>query len=268
MQIKLVTLDLDGTILGSPPVISPAVMQAIRQVQARGIQVTVVTGRMYRAAVAFHQELKSDLPLISYQGALIKDPQNDKVYWHKPVSLDLAQSVIEVFRHYDLPFHVYLNDTLYVEEPVSLQTEIYRERTGIEPVVVNDINMILTAAPTKLLGFWGDNHDEIWADLQERYDPQELYLTRSTTNFVEAVNPQSTKGHAVQYLAETVLGLAPANVLAIGDYYNDLEMLAYAGIGVAMGSAPPAVQAVANWVAPTVEEDGVAAALHKFILNQ
>jgi hypothetical protein len=70
----------------------------------------------------------------------------------------------------------------------------------------------------------------------------------------------------VRYLAEDYLGLRPENVMAVGDNFNDLEMLQYAGIGVAMGDAPSEIQALANWVAPGVEEDGVAAAIEEFLL--
>jgi hydroxymethylpyrimidine pyrophosphatase-like HAD family hydrolase len=74
-------------------------------------------------------------------------------------------------------------------------------------------------------------------------------------------------GRAVRYLAEEVLQLQPENVMVIGDNFNDLEMIQYAGIGVAMGNAPAGVQAIADWVAPTVEANGAAAAIEEFLLN-
>jgi hydroxymethylpyrimidine pyrophosphatase-like HAD family hydrolase len=72
----------------------------------------------------------------------------------------------------------------------------------------------------------------------------------------------------VRYLAEELLGLQPNNVMTIGDNFNDLEMLEYAGIGVAMGNAPSQVQAIANWIAPSVEQDGAAVAIEKLLLSQ
>jgi hydroxymethylpyrimidine pyrophosphatase-like HAD family hydrolase len=75
------------------------------------------------------------------------------------------------------------------------------------------------------------------------------------------------KGVAVRYLAEEMLGLQPMNVMTIGDNFNDLEMIEYAGIGVAMGNAPEAIQAIAQWVAPSVEADGAAVAIEKFLLS-
>jgi hypothetical protein len=103
--------------------------------------------------------------------------------------------------------------------------------------------------------------------MRKRYTPAELYLTRSVATFFEATHPLANKGDAVQYLAEELLGLQAANVMAIGDNFNDVEMITYAGVGVAMGNAPDGVKATANWVAPDVEEDGVAAAIEQFVLG-
>lgn len=84
---------------------------------------------------------------------------------------------------------------------------------------------------------------------------------------LEAFHPTVNKRLAVSYLAEAVMGLSPENVMAVGDDFTDIEMLRYAGIGVAMGNAPVAVKASADWVTTTVEEDGVATAVEKWILN-
>jgi hypothetical protein len=102
--------------------------------------------------------------------------------------------------------------------------------------------------------------------LRKQYTPAELYLTKSVATFFEATNPLVNKGIAVRYLAEEILGLKPANVMAIGDNFNDLEMLLYAGTSVAMGNAPEPVKAIAQWVAPDVEVDGAATAIERFVL--
>jgi hydroxymethylpyrimidine pyrophosphatase-like HAD family hydrolase len=102
--------------------------------------------------------------------------------------------------------------------------------------------------------------------LRSQYTPAELYLTKSVATFFEATNPFANKGTAVRYLAEEQLGLQPHNVMTIGDNFNDVEMLTYAGIGIAMGNAPPQVQAIANWIAPSVEDNGVAVAIEKLLL--
>jgi hypothetical protein len=126
----------------------------------------------------------------------------------------------------------------------------------------------LHSEPTKVLALSDDTAiiEQMLGSLRKQYTPAELYLTKSVATFFEATNPAANKGAAVRYLAEEILGLNAQNVMTIGDNFNDLEMLEYAGLGVAMGNAPAQVQAIANWVAPDVEEDGAAAAIEAFVL--
>ncbi|WP_218079764.1 Cof-type HAD-IIB family hydrolase [Anthocerotibacter panamensis] len=267
MGIRLVALDLDGTLLGADGIVSPMVAADLRELQQRGVAVAVVTGRMYRAALPYHHQIQATLPLCSYQGALIKDPQTGTVHRHQLISRTLAHDLLTVFQGHGLPVQVYLNDTLYVQGPAQPQSLRYSQRTGVPLTPVDDLRAVLNADPTKLLAFCDQALESMWADLKDRYSPDEIYLTRSTDFFIEALHPQINKGTAVAYLAEEILGIGPEQVMSIGDYFNDLEMIRYAGVGVAMGSAPLPVQQVAAWVAPTVEEDGVSAALHRFVLD-
>jgi len=103
--------------------------------------------------------------------------------------------------------------------------------------------------------------------LKQKYPTGELYLTKSQATFFEATNPIANKGTAVQHLAETILGFDRSEVMTVGDNMNDVEMIEYAGIGVAMGNAPQALQDLANWVAPDVDHDGAAVAIAKFVLT-
>ncbi|MHC5826686.1 MAG: HAD-IIB family hydrolase, partial [Nostoc sp.] len=121
---------------------------------------------------------------------------------------------------------------------------------------------------TKILALSDDTDviDKLLGNLRRQYTPAELYLTKSVATFFEATNASVNKGTAVRYLAEELLGLQIDNVMAIGDNFNDVEMLEYVGLGVAMGNAPAEVQAIAQWVAPSVEQDGAAVAIEKFLL--
>ncbi len=275
-SIRLVVLDIDGTIVGSANQVSAPVKQAIRDVQAKGIRVAIATGRMYRSALRFHTEVGSDLPLISYQGAFVKDPRTQEVVGHWPVALPYALALLDDFEElvgFDrLSVHVYVNDELYVRE-LTPQTADYARRSRVEPTVVGDLREFLqeNAAgnpPTKVLAL-SDDPDTITAllaTLQQRYNSGQLYLTKSVATYFEATHPTANKGMAVKYLAETLLGFDRAEVMAVGDNFNDLEMIAYAGLGVAMGNAPDDLKAVADWVAPGVDEDGAAVALRKLLL--
>ncbi|MBD2180121.1 HAD family phosphatase [Planktothrix sp. FACHB-1355] len=276
-EIKLLVLDIDGTIAGESNQIREPVKQAIKAVQAKGVQVAIATGRMYRSALRFHQDIGSQLPLIVYQGALIKDPTTQKVLRHLPVAKKIALQLLDYFEQPELrsllSVHFYINDRLYVRQ-ITPETEIYAQRSAIEPIPVGDLRLALTGdngediCPTKVLALSDDTDtiERLLGSLKQQYTPAELYLTKSVATFFEATNPWVNKGTAVRYLAEDILGLESGNVMAVGDNYNDVEMLEYAGVGVAMANSPFDVQAIAHWVAPSVEEDGVVAAIEKFIL--
>ncbi len=270
-DIKLLVLDIDGTIAGHSNTISTGVKQAIVAAQAKGIQVAIATGRMYRSALRFHQEIGSTLPLMAYQGAWIQDPITEKIHRHWAISREIASQLIDYFEQPELrsllSIHFYINDQLYVRE-LTRETQIYAERSGIIPITVGDLRQTLTNEPTKILALSDDIDviDKLLGNLRRQYTPAELYLTTSVATFFEATNASVNKGTAVRYLAEELLGLEIANVMAIGDNFNDLEMLESVGLGVAMGNAPAGVQAIAQWVAPSVEEDGAAVAIEKFLL--
>lgn len=271
-DIKLLVLDIDGTITGHSNTLSVTVKEVIAAVQAKGIKVAIATGRMYCSALRFHREIGSTLPLIAYQGAWIQDPGNDQIHRHLPVSREITQQLLEYFEQPDLrsllSVHFYINDQLYVRE-ITKETDNYQQRCGVNAISVGDLRQLLDHEPTKILALSEDANltQQLLADLRLRYKPTDLYMTTSVPTFLEAANTHVNKGNAVRYLAEEMLGLESHHVMTIGDNFNDVEMLSYAGISVAMGNAPPEVQAIANWVAPSIELDGAAVAIEKFLLS-
>ncbi|WNN91990.1 Cof-type HAD-IIB family hydrolase [Gloeocapsopsis dulcis] len=270
-EIKLLVLDIDGTIAGESNTIRPVVCHAIQAAKAKGVEVALATGRMYCSALRFHQDIGSTMPLLAYQGAWIQDPHTQKIHRHLPVAKETAAQLLDYFEQPQLrsllSVHFYINDRLYVRELTS-ETLLYSERSGIEAIAVGDLRKVLADEPTKVLALSDDVAliDRLLGSLRRRYTPAELYMTKSVATFFEATNPLVNKAAAVRYLAEECLGIQAANVMTIGDNFNDVEMLEYAGIGVAMGNAPTAVKNIAHWVAPSVEEDGAAAAIKEFIL--
>ena len=273
-DIRLLVLDIDGTIAGRSNQVTAGVREAVAAVQAKGIQVAIATGRMYQAAVRFHTAIGSTLPLIAYQGALIKDPISGQVYRHTPLSrkhtLVLLEELSGLEAQQKLSIHLYIDDQLYVRT-ILTETQDYAERSGVEPLAVGDLASFLqdqqALEATKLLALSPEPAlvIDILTRLKQTYAPEDLYLTQSVETFFEATHPLSNKGTAVQFLAENLLELPREQVMTIGDNFNDLEMLRYAQIGVAMGDAPPAVKKHADWIAPSVEEDGVVAAINHFL---
>jgi Cof subfamily protein (haloacid dehalogenase superfamily) len=271
-QIKLLIVDIDGTIAGKSNQVSTRVKQAIQAAQARGVRVGIATGRMYKSALRFHQDIGADLPILAYQGAWIQDPATGITHRHNPVPVEIARELLDYFEQPQLldklSVHVYRDDCLYVRE-INTDTELYIGRSGIGVTPVADLRSVLTSRPTKLLAMSEDVAliQELLQDLRSRYAQSELHVTTSVPIFLETTQAGVNKGTAIDYVATELLGITAENVLAIGDNYNDVEMISYAGIGVAMGNAPVDVQSISDWVAPDIEADGVAVAIEKFILD-
>ncbi|MGH2412624.1 MAG: Cof-type HAD-IIB family hydrolase, partial [Microcystaceae cyanobacterium] len=251
--------------------VSQRVKQAIQAVQAKGIQVAIATGRMYNSALRFHTSVGSQLPLLAYNGAWIQNPVTGTIHEHLPVSQALALQLLNDFEQPELRsrlgVHFYIGDQLYVRQ-ITSETENYAQRSGIQPIAVGDLRHVLDAELTKILVMSQDTQmiAQLTQSLQKRYLPTEVYLTQSTATFCEATNPNANKGAATCYLTEQILGLKAENVMAIGDNFNDAEMLKYAGLSIAMRDAPTALHNLTGWVAPSVENDGVAVAIEKFLL--
>ncbi len=270
-DIKLLILDIDGTISGRSNTVSQPVLEAISAVQAKGISVAIATGRMYASALRFHEMVQSKLPLLTYQGAWIQQPGHDRLR-HTTLKQEQAIQLLGYFEQPHLrnliSVHFYLNDRLHLRAMTPDSTS-YCDRCRTEPIVVEDLRSILDQGElTKVLAISQDTEliQTCLKDLKALHAPEDLYLTTSVDTFLEAANPLSNKGSAAQFLAEEVLGLAAHQVMAMGDNCNDLEMIAYAGIGVAMRGGPTIVQDSADWVAPSVEEDGVAQVIQQFLL--
>ena len=240
-EIKLLIVDIDGTIAGQSNQVSPRVKTAIRAAQAQGVRVGIATGRMYKSALRFHHEIGADFPLIAYQGAWIQDPATDELHQHLPLPVEIARELIDYFEQSPLAaklsLHVYLDDKLYVRD-INPDTELYVGRSGIQANPVGDLRKILTDRPTKILAMSEDVQliDSLLVDLRQRYPQEAVHITTSVPIFLEATQSGVNKGSAIDSIATKLLGITAENVLAIGDNFNDVEMLAYAGIGVAMGN--------------------------------
>jgi Cof subfamily protein (haloacid dehalogenase superfamily) len=271
-NIQLLVVDIDGTIAGHSNAIAPPVLESLMKVQAIGIPVTIATGRMFCSAKRFHQAVRSPLPLIAYQGAWIQDVMAEAPMQHWKLTAPQVSYLLDYFEQPHLrdrvEVHLYIGDRLHVRD-ITTRTSSYSSRSGIEPIAVGDLRSTLETPSTKLLALSSDTEliQACLTELKSLVPPEPWHLTTSVATFIEATHPQANKGSAVQYLAETVMGLQSTQVMTIGDNCNDLEMLAYAGIGVAMGDAPAIVKEQANWVTGSAEEHGVAQIINALLLS-
>lgn len=269
-DIRLLILDIDGTIAGHNNQVSPRVIQAIQGVKERGIRVAIATGRMFKSAKRFHEVITSDLPIIAYNGAWIQHPADNKVYRKLSVQPEIGLAIFDYLSEEpwrsQLHIQIYHDDELYVAESND-QIDTYEERTGCKANLLKDLREIIEQSPTKLLAVCHQKNisQKLVSTVQKHYPVEQIYCTQSTEFYVEFTSPLATKGQAVKFLTEDTLGLQSENTMAIGDNFNDTEMLQYAGISIAMENAPDNLKKIADYVTSSVEEDGVAQAIAKFL---
>ncbi|NLB52334.1 MAG: HAD family phosphatase [Syntrophomonadaceae bacterium] len=269
MDIKLVAIDLDDTLLDSGLQVSPKCIDAIRRVQEKGIIVTLATGRMFTSALPYARQLESkkDIPIITYQGALVKCSDSGKVLYYRSLPADMAVEILRYFKKSKVHFQTYFNDQLCMERLTEEGIE-YSRLAGVEPVIME--NLIDEAAhleTCKILAVIENEKFllEMELELKDIYTRQ-LYITRSKPYYLEVMHPQANKGDALKVIADHY-HIERKEIMAIGDSYNDMAMIEWAGIGVAMGNAHKSVKETADYITSSNEEEGVAEALHRFILE-
>lgn len=266
MDIKLVAIDLDDTLLDSGLKIADECAKAIQAVREKGIIVTLATGRMFSSALPYAKELKVDVPLITYQGALVKNSESEEVIYFQPVPSDLAKEVISFFRTAQVHYHSYFDDKLYMES-LTEQGLTYANLVGVEAHLTKDLLQdVVEKEALKIMAVI--ENEALLLDLElalkQRYGTK-LNITRSKPHYLEISNNKANKGDALAVVANHY-NVKREEVLAIGDSYNDLDMIEWAGIGVAMGNARNVVKEAADYVTKTNEEHGVAEALYRFVL--
>ncbi|NLJ85393.1 MAG: HAD family phosphatase [Firmicutes bacterium] len=266
MSVKLIAMDIDDTLLTDELVIPKACRETIAAAQGRKVRVVLATGRMLAATIHFARELGLTEPLICYNGALIQSPNGGPPLAHHPIPLELAREIVELGQKEDLHVNVYLDDCMYIDE-YNEYTQLYLSTADVEAHPVGDLMEFMDRPPTKILYVCEPEIAAKWhLELKERYRGR-LEVFVSKAEYVEFTAAGVSKGAALKELAE-MYGLEPGEVMAIGDSYNDIPMLEYAGIGVAVANAARTVQATADYVTLSNEEYGVAEAIKRFVLGE
>lgn len=266
-KIRLVTTDLDGTLLNSEGKLSSENRTALQMAIEAGVIVTISTGRMFSSTLRFANEIGITNPLICYNGALIKEPLSQRVIRHTPLRMDLAREMLAYLKKRKAYVQSYIDDILYVHDKEEFLAKDYERVYGIRGAAIGDLIYEPHIEPTKLLSMASSLEDAhlLSNELRERFGDA-IYIARSSAEFVEMMDISVNKGVALKALAES-MGIAPDEILALGDGENDVEMLRYAGIGCAVNNACTAAKAAAREEVPSNDENGVAWAVQQFILS-
>jgi len=262
VRYDLIALDLDGTLLDAQERVSPRNRQAIRAALDRGIRIVLVTGRGVDTPSRISKELGLNLPVICCHGALTKDFGANRTLGHIPVPLQYAKPMVEYSERNGLSIAIYVEECFYRLEGTQLFMDDMRGPAWRE---VKSFAQVLPEAPT-FIRFLGA--DSVSA-MQTEFGDLPLHFKYETwLDFVECAvtSRDATKQRALARLCAD-FQVPPERVLAIGDSRNDVPMLRWAGVGVAMANALPEVREAVKHVTGSNEEDGVAQAIEKFALK-
>ena len=266
--IRLVAMDLDDTLLRDDWTISPRVVKAIQKAQALGVKMTIATGRMSLSARPYAEQLGLDVPVITYHGAMVQQVLSGDILFRRVVPSAVAAEIVQYVLERGVYVQVYLKNRVVAAE-LNEWSQDY-ERIASITVEKGDLLVLLSQEPEgveKILMMAEEaDLDQLAPLLRQRYGDK-VHITKSKPYYLEMTDCSVNKGVALAALAER-LGIAQADVMAIGDSFNDLEMIKYAGLGVAMGNARSEIKEQADIVTASNEEDGVAEAIERYVLDR
>ncbi len=260
MAYGLVVLDLDGTLLQGSLSLDPVLVTACRGAMARGLTITLATGRMPPAARPYWEAMGITAPVILYNGALIRDPVGARDLFAVTLPTSLPWAVFPIFA--SAPVHplFYQNDRLYCLERTSPIMAYCREQGVAAERIAEPESFLKSGAFVKCL-FIGHPRDlEMIREKLALAAGDQARLVSSRPGYLELLPAGASKGAALRFLAGR-LGVPLARVIAVGDQENDLEMIREAGMGIAVAHAPDEVKAAADRVAPPPERGGLLAVL-------
>ena len=264
-MIKMLVLDIDGTIIKKDFTYSQALKDSLLKLQDNGVKVVIATGRMHHGAVPLIKELGLNTPAVSYQGGMVRNWQeNDDILYSKRMSAQQAKKVIDYFRSQNVHINAYSQDKLFVEQDDELIKEYVTNRY-VQYHVLDDLEKLDLSKLNKLLGIEPDpkKMEKVVLGLSEMFK-DELFIVKSMHHYCEVTHPEATKGKAIEFLCK-YWNIDISETMAIGDNDNDIDMIKTAHIGVAMGNGTPNLKAAADFVTKSVEDDGVVYAIEKFI---
>ena len=267
--VRLLAFDIDGTLIGADHKISPFTKTVLTRLRDQGVATTLATGRILPGVKAYADELEIEIPLIMSNGSILQD-RHGRVAAQTCLPLEVVQAAIRIAREEGRDLVIYIKDKMYIEKI----TENIRPTYG--PLLNNGLYEV---------GTWEAFADQLAnaskCVIPDPFDEQHLFdteplleqalngraVTLRTSPVLLEVQPKDvTKAKGLAQLAET-LGISLQQVIAFGDYDNDVEMLQAAGLGVAVGNATPACLDAADLLVASPEEEGPAHFLEEFLLN-
>lgn len=270
MSKKVLVLDIDGTLTNSNKEITDTTKQALQDIMQKGHKVILASGRPTPGMRRYEEELelkKYGGYLLSFNGGRIVECSTGETVYQRILSAEIIPELYAFAKEHGCGLLSYEKDCIISafepDEYVDLESRINGLAVKVVenfPEYVNfDVNKCLLTAPVEIA-------PDLEKQLQLKYQEM-LSIYRSEPFFIEVMPQNVDKAASLDRMLE-VIGLTKEDTICCGDGFNDISMIKYAGVGVAMGNAQPAVKEAADYITATNDEDGLVQVMNKFILNQ
>jgi len=266
MKYKLMAVDMDGTLLNDRDEITPRTEKAIKALVDKGVVFTLCTGRPVQGVKRYINQLGLDCPVITYNGAVVVHGKTGEILFSQNMDTAEARRVYNMAKEKNAMFIVWSQNKLYASE-LSEKTAFYENITSTKASLLENFEDLLLAGITKMLWYESPEILDGYIEELKRQSFEKTTFTKSREYFLEFFSNKTSKAVAMSKLGE-YYNISAQEMIAAGDQTNDLSMIQYAGLGVAMGNAVESVKAVAGYITDTNINEGVAKFIEQILLKQ
>jgi Cof subfamily protein (haloacid dehalogenase superfamily) len=266
MKFKIFAMDIDDTLLSGISKISERNLSAVRRAQSAGVFVTIATGRNPLGSKNIWEALGIRGPIINFGGAMITDTRTGEVLHTTSVENEQVQEILEIAKDLSLHAQIYQKSGIVYEKESDYAIS-YADALGIPRTIDPDIRKKRWQNVPKVLMFAEpERAKKLIPELQKHFEGR-IKVSASKPTFIEFNHISSNKGTALEKLAG-LMGAVQNETSAIGDNTLDEEMIAWAGLGAAVGNAQPGIKAIADVITPDCDKDGVAWLIDHYLLEE
>jgi len=275
---KLICIDMDGTLLNSKKRISEVTINALKAAHNTGVQIVITTGRIYCNAAYYSDLIGVTSPVIAANGAIIREKDKEEPIYKAIIPQVVNLKILELCNKYKVYPNFQASNDIYGGNGLIsflLYYFVYKTKSKNHKVKIHGINSvekwneILSVHEQEIIKceIYDRHRSKINKIKEALQELDQLEVVSVGHNGIDITCKNVCKGTAVKALAD-YYKIKRDEIIAIGDNDNDIEMIEYAGLGVAMGNSRTSIKNIADYVTATNDEDGVAKVINKFILNK